>query len=49
MLVRIVGGRIEFDARGQGTAYLRGRGIYETGSGSGDWDPDGCNIEVVEE
>ena len=49
MLVRIVGGRIEFDARGQGTAYLRGRGTYETGSGSGDWAPDGFNIEVVEE
>ena len=49
MLVKIVGSKIEFDARGKGTAYLRGRGSYETGGGSGDWAPDGMNIEVVED
>lgn len=50
MVVRIVGQEIEFDARGKGTAILRGRGTYETGNGhTGDWEPNGLTLEVEEE
>ena len=49
MYVRIVGRQIEFTARGKGTAILRGHGHYETGSGNGDWQPNGLSIQVVEE
>ena len=50
MVVRMVGKKIEFTARGKGKAWLRGRGTYETGNGyTGDWAPDGLNVEVVEE
>jgi hypothetical protein len=50
MVVRIVGQEIEFDARGKGTAILRGRGTYETGNGrTGDWEPNGLTVSVEEE
>ena len=49
MVVRMIGGKIDFTAHGKGRAVLRGRGTYETRSGSGDWQPDGLDIEVVEE
>ena len=49
MVVKMVGGKIDFFARGKGTAILRGRGMYETGGGSGDWTPDGLTLEVVED
>jgi hypothetical protein len=47
MTVKIVGGKIDFTAEGEGTAYLRGRGTYETGHGSGDWSTSGSTLEVV--
>lgn len=49
MTIKIVSKKIEFTARGKGTAWLRGRGHYETGGGSGDWAPNGFQLEVVEE
>jgi len=50
MLVRMIGKKIEFTARGKGKAVLRGEGYYETGGGgTGDWEPDGLTVEVVEE
>ncbi|GAB4428978.1 MAG: hypothetical protein Kow0031_09360 [Anaerolineae bacterium] len=50
MVVKMLGSDIDFTARGKGRAVLRGNGTYETGDGgSGDWQPDGLNIEVVEE
>ena len=50
MAVRIVGKDIEFDARGKGTAILRGRGTYETGDGyTGDWQANGLTLKVEEE
>jgi hypothetical protein len=49
MVVRMVGKQIEFKAVGAGKAGLRGRGYYETRGGSGDWAPDGLDIEVMEE
>lgn len=49
MAIRMVGKQIEFKAVGAGRVGLRGRGYYETRGGSGDWAPDGLDIEVVEE
>lgn len=49
MVIRMIGGKIDFFARGKGTAILRGRGTYETRGGSGDWGPDGLTVEVVED
>lgn len=50
MLIRMVGQKIEFTAEGKGRARLHGRGWYETGNGStGDWAPDGLDIEMTEE
>ena len=50
MNIRIIGGKIDFTAHGKGRVALRGRGTYQTGNGgSGDWQPDGLTLEVVEE
>ena len=49
MLIQLIGDQIEFTARGLGTAFLRGRGYYETRHFSGDWAPDGITLAVVEE
>lgn len=50
MVVRMVGKKIEFTAEGKGRAWLRGAGTYETGSGyTGDWAPDGQNVEMAGE
>lgn len=49
MTVKMIGAKIDFTAHGWGTAYLRGHGHYETGGFSGDWTPEGLNLEVVEE
>ena len=49
MVIQMIGGQIEFTAYGKGTAFLRGRGYYETRHFSGDWAPDGMRLEVVEE
>jgi hypothetical protein len=50
MVVKMLGEKIEFTAHGKGRAVLRGHGTYQTGGGgSGDWQPDGLDIEVVEE
>jgi hypothetical protein len=50
MVVRMIGKKIEFTAEGKGKAWLRGRGTYETGNGStGDWAPDGLNVELAGE
>ncbi|RMF03800.1 MAG: hypothetical protein D6768_05040 [Chloroflexi bacterium] len=48
MTVHMAGTKIDFTARGKGRAVLRGHGTYETGSGSGDWQPDGLEINVEE-
>lgn len=48
MSVRMIGKRIEFEARGIGQVTLKGRGVYETGSGSGDWQADGVELTVQE-
>ncbi len=49
MAVKMIGSKIDFTARGKGTAILRGRGHYETEHFTGDWAPDGTTLEVVEE
>ena len=49
MVVKMIGGKIDFTAHGKGTAILRGRGHYETRGFSGDWAPEGTTLEVVEE
>ena len=49
IVVKMAGGKIDFKAEGKGKAYLRGRGHYETGHISADWDSAGTTIEVAEE
>jgi hypothetical protein len=49
MIVKMIGGKIDFTAQGEGTVFLRGRGHYETGHASGDWAADGSTLEVTEE
>ena len=49
MTIKMVGGKIDFTAHGQGIAHLRGRGHYETVNLSGDWNNRGVELEVVEE
>jgi hypothetical protein len=49
MNIKMVGGKIDFTAHGQGVAHLRGRGYYETANLHGDWNNRGVEIEVVED
>jgi hypothetical protein len=49
MVVKMIGGKIDFNAYGKGTAFLRGRGYYETAHFSGDWTADGVTLAVQEE
>jgi hypothetical protein len=38
-----------FTAQGKGTAFLRGRGHYETRHSTGDWTTDGLTVETTKE
>lgn len=50
MVVKIIGGKIDFTAEGKGYALLRGRGWYETGNGStGSWSPAGLTVKMGQE
>ena len=49
MVVRMAGPQIEFTAKGKGHVLLKGRGIYKTANRTGDWAPDGLEMEVIEE
>lgn len=50
MVVKMVGGQIDFTAQGKGRAVLRGRGTYETGHGhTGEWTASGLTVELTEE
>ncbi len=44
MKVLMMGGKIQFTAHGEGTAYLRGQGTYRIGHHSGRWTSDGIAI-----
>jgi hypothetical protein len=49
MTIRMIGGKIDFTAEGEGTAYLRGRGSYETQHGSDEWSASGTTLSIVAE
>lgn len=47
MVVKMVGGKIDFSAAGAGTVTLNGRGKYWTHSGkSGNWQVDGVDVAI---
>ena len=48
MGVRMVGGKIDFEAWGAGQVTLKGRGSYETQSGFGTWQPGGIELTIQE-
>jgi len=46
MVVRMLGGKIEFTAEGTGTAFLRGRGIHTINGHPGSWSLKGVHLEL---
>ncbi len=48
MGVRMVGGKIDFEAWGVGRVLLRGRGSYETQNGFGTWQAGGVELAIQE-
>lgn len=49
MLIKMVGSKIDFTARGQGRVVLRGQGHYETEGFDGGWTSTGVTVDVPEE
>ena len=47
LLVKMLGGLIEFTAEGTGTVFLRGRGVYRINGKPGLWSEAGVSLELL--